>query len=142
MTVAAALERIVTYPASRVDRPAANIVRDVQNRLHRARAREATAEVKLGVRVSPEELDGVVADEIRSPADELAEVVDDAIESLRFSREEADLILRHRVLDVPTARMAVERGHRESTVRAHRRVAEERLTLITRSTRGLHGAVA
>lgn len=36
MTFAAALERVVTYPATRRERPAANIVLDVQNRLHRA----------------------------------------------------------------------------------------------------------
>src|SRR5207248_941104 len=63
MTVAAAFERIVTYPPGRRERPAANIVRDVQNRLHRARVREEDFEAKLGQRSCANELAALPAAE-------------------------------------------------------------------------------
>lgn len=142
MVVAAAIERIVTYPACRVDRPAANIVADVQNRLHRARARQAREEHALGQRIAAEDLAHVAAADEPSPSDELQEVVQDALDTLRFSPAEAELVLAHRVQDVSTRSIAAERDQRPGTVRAHRRRAERRLQLITRSTYGLCPEVA
>ncbi|MFP5326524.1 MAG: hypothetical protein ACLGHT_03460, partial [Acidimicrobiia bacterium] len=142
MTFAAALERVVTYPADRRERPAANIVLDVQNRLHRVRARELTAEAVLGPRVREDELAALPFALRSSPSEELVEVVQNAVDTLRLSKDQADLILRQRVLDVPTERLAVERGHRPGTVRTHRRKAEQRLALITRATYDLDPAVA
>lgn len=142
MTVAAAFERIVTYPAHRTRRPAANIVRDVQNRLHRARAREAALEQSLGgiARLDADEPAAGAA----APAAgaEVVELVDLAVSSGRLSADEATLILGRRVFDIPTEEVAAARGHQPGTVRAHRRAAEARLALITRSMLGIHGAVA
>lgn len=142
MTVAAAVERIVTYPASRVDRPAAKIINDVRNRLYRVRVRELASDEALGRRAPAMELAAIAADEHRSAAEELQEVVRDALATQRITPAEAMLVLRQRVHDVPTAQVAEERGQRASTVRLHRRLAESKLTLITRSTYGLHPAVA
>ena len=142
MTLAAALERIVTYPADRRERPAANIVRDVRNRLHRARLREDSMEAGFGHRVADEELDTIPSVAGQSPSAELVEVVTDALHTRRLSTEEADLILRRRVFDVPTEQLAAQRGSHPGTVRMHRRKAERRLGLITRSAHGLHPAVA
>ena len=140
MTFAAALDRVVTYPADRRERPAANIVLDVQNRLHRVRAREMTAERKLGQRVAEATLADLAAATSISPSDELADVVAAAVDSQRLSRPEAALILEHRVHDRPAHVVGDERGHRPGTVRSHRRKAEQRLALITRSAYGLNGA--
>lgn len=142
MVVAAAIERIVTYPACRVHRPAANIVADVQNRLHRARARQAREEQALGQRIAAEDLAHVAASTATSPSEELQEVVQDALETLRFSPAEAELVLAHRVRDVSTRSIAAEREQRPGTVTKHRRRAERRLQLITRSTYGLCPEVA
>lgn len=142
MTVAAALERIVTYPAVRVARPAANIVGDVQNCLYRARQRDLTFESQAGSRALADELDCIAAVTNRSPSDELIEVVRDAIDTVRLSHEEASLIVGQRVLGIPTDALAAARGQQPCTIRLHRRRAEQRLALITRSTDGLHPAVA
>lgn len=142
MTFAAALERVVTYPADRRARPAANIVLDVQNRLHRARAREMRAEAVLGPRAGEHELAALPLAVRSSPSEELVEVVQDAVDTSRLSKDQADLILRQRVLDVPTDRLAVERGHRPGTVRTHRRKAEQRLAIVTRTAYNLDPAVA
>ena len=142
MTFAAALERVVTYPAARRARPAANIVLDVQNRLHRARARELTAERKLGQRVSEATLRELPDSQVGSPSEELAEIVGAAVENNRLSREDAGLIVERRLLDISTVAVAATNGHQPSTVRAHRRRAEQRLALIARSAQGLDGAVA
>lgn len=141
MTFASALERVVTYPADRRERPAANIVLDVQNRLHRARAREITAERKLGQRLPEETLKTLPTEAGKSSSEELADVVADAVAALRLSAQEADLILRHRVLDVSAREVAAGRGNRAGTVRSHRRQAERRLAAVTRSAHGLSGAV-
>jgi DNA-directed RNA polymerase specialized sigma24 family protein len=140
MTFAAALERVVTYPADRRERPAANIVLDVQNRLHRVRGRELTAERKLGQRVDEARLADVPAAVSTSPSDELADVVVAAVNSRRLSSPEAGLIINYRVHDLPAHLVGSERGHRPGTVRSHRRKAEQRLALITRSAYGLNGA--
>lgn len=142
MTFAAALERVVTYPADRRRRPAANIILDVQNRLHRVRCRENTAERKLGQRVTEATLADCPATIVTSASDELADVVTAAVKSRRLSREDAALIVQHRVLDVPAKVVAGERGNQASTVRAHRRRAEKRLALITRPEGSPHGEVA
>ena len=141
MTFAAALERVVTYPATRRERPAANIVLDVQNRLHRARLRDLT-EATRSSQVTDEELATVPSSSRTSPSEELIDVVHNAVNTLRLSKDEADLIVRQRVLDVATERLAAERGHRPGTVRTHRRKAERRLTLITRASYNLNPAVA
>jgi hypothetical protein len=128
MTFAAALERVVTYPVTRRDRPAANIVLDVQNRLHRARARELTAERKLGRRVAEDSPEMELLQENPASAQvELAELVAEAVAGGRLTRPEANLIVRHRLLDVPAGRVAEDSGLRPSTVRAHRRRAEAQL---------------
>lgn len=140
MVFAAALERVTTYPADRRERPAANIVLDVRNRLHRARAREMTAERKLGRRIADATLVEMPAATAPSPSDELADVVDVALATRRLSGEDAALILGHRIQDRPAQVVGNERGHQASTVRSHRRNAERRLALITRSAYGLNGA--
>ena len=142
MTLAAALERIVTYPADRRERPAANIVRDVRNRLHRARLREDAVEAEFGQRVADDELGAVPSNVGQSASAELLDVIAAALSTGRLSTDEADLILRRRVLDVPTDLLAAERGKQPGTVRLHRRRAEGRLALITRSTYDLSPAVA
>ena len=142
MTFAAALERVVTYPADRQRRPAANIILDVQNRLHRVRCRENTAERKLGQRVTEAALADCPAPSVASASDELADVIAAAVESRRLSPEDAALIVQHRVLDVPAKVLAGERGNQASTIRSHRRRAERRLALITRPDGRVHGEVA
>ncbi|MFP5327165.1 MAG: hypothetical protein ACLGHT_06765 [Acidimicrobiia bacterium] len=142
MTFAAALERVVTYPAHRRERPAANIVLDVRNRLHRTRAREITAERKLGHRMAEAALVDLPILATTSPSAELAEVVDAALATRRLSTEEARLILGHRLHGRTAQLVANERGHQASTVRNRRRKAEQRLALITRSAHGISGSVA
>lgn len=142
MTFVAALERVATYPADRVHRPAANIVRDVHNRLHRVRARELTADRKLGLRACPDELESVAVVEAEAASDELTELLDDAVATRRLTTEDAALIYELRVLDLGTDQVAQDRGHQPGTIRSHRRLAEQRLALITRSALGIHGAVA
>src|SRR3546814_18618524 len=46
--IAAALERIASYPMHRTSSPAANIVLDVRNRLHTLRRRERSEERRVG----------------------------------------------------------------------------------------------
>ena len=143
MTVTAAIERIVTYPVARLDRPAANIVRDVQHRLYRARIREDAMEARLGRRIPTSDLEAVEATApVPSPSSELVEVIDDALRTGRLSREQGRLILRQRVLDVPTDHVAAERGQKAGTIRLHRRRAEQRLAVVTRSAHGLHPSAA
>lgn len=142
MTFAAALERVVTYPATRRERPAANIVLDVQNRLHRTRARELTAERKLGRRVSGEELAAEPMLDQASARLELAELLAEAVAGGDLTRSEAELIVRNRLLDVPIASMAEHAGLRPSTVRTHRRRVEARLRLRTVSDLPTGEAVA
>lgn len=142
MTVTAAFERIVTYPAHRTRRPAANIVRDVQNRLHRARAKEAALEQSLGGLSGLDTDEPAASTDATSPVAEVVELVDLAVSTGRLSTDEANLIIGRRVFDVPTDDVAAATGYQPGTVRAHRRAAEERLTLIARSVLGIHGAVA
>ena len=142
MTFAAALERIVTYPLTRRRRPAANIVLDVQNSLHRVRARELTAERKLGVRVSEDQIVGLSTQPNTSSAAELTEYVNEAVTARVLSREDAELILSTRVRDMPTAVVAAERGLRPGTVRAHRRASERRLAQLATLADDIADAVA
>jgi hypothetical protein len=142
MAVAAAFERIVTYPGDRRDRPAANIVRDVQNRLHRVKAREEALELKLGERACADQLLTVPVADRAGASDELIDVVNDALATGRLTRGEADLVVRCRILDEAPQDLAAERDRVPSTVRFQRRRAEERLALITRSLHGISPAVA
>lgn len=142
MAVAAAFERIVTYPAGRRERPAANIVRDVQNRLHRVKAREHVLAEKLGQRTCADELLSLPVDGDMTPSEELLDLVGAAVETGRLSSQEADLVVRCRILGDSPEELAAERGRCAATVRLHRRRAEERLTLITRSAHGISPAVA
>jgi hypothetical protein len=142
MAVAAAFERIVTYPGDRRDRPAANIVRDVQNRLHRVKVREEALETKLGERTCADQLLTVPVADRTGASDELIDVVNDALATGRLTRGEAGLVVRCRILDESPESLAVERERVPSTVRFQRRRAEERLALITRSVHGISPAVA
>jgi DNA-directed RNA polymerase specialized sigma24 family protein len=142
MTVTAALDRIISYPPARRSRPAANIVRDVQHQLYRRRVRDVALEATLGQPLSAEDPECAATTPPPSAAAELVDVVQHALSTRRLTHEEASLILRQRILDVPTDKLATERGHKPGTVRRHRRRAEKRLTLITRTTYGLHPAVA
>jgi DNA-directed RNA polymerase specialized sigma24 family protein len=142
MTVAAALERIVSYPPGRRSRPAANIVRDVQHQLYRKRVRDVALEATLGQPLSAEDRECAATTPQPSPSAELVDVVRHALSTRRLTHDEASLILRQRILDVPTDELATERGRKPGTVRRDRRRAEKRLALITRTTYGLHPAVA
>jgi DNA-directed RNA polymerase specialized sigma24 family protein len=142
MTVAAALERIVSYPPSRRSRPAANIVKDVQHQLYRVRLRDVALDATQAQSLAAEDPECAATTSEPSPSAELVELVGQALGTRRLTRDEASLILRQRILDVPTEDLAVERGHKAGTVRRHRRKAEKRLALIIRSTYDLHAAVA
>lgn len=127
MVVAAALERIASYPLHRT-RPAVSIIRDVQNDMHKARLREVALETALGdpfplhqLRVLPE------AATAKPASDELLELVTEAMDGGSVSLRGARLILLHRVVGVRTADIARAEGRRPCTVRKHRQQAEAAL---------------
>jgi len=142
MAVAAAFERIVTYPVDRRDRPAANIVRDVHNRLHRVKAREEALKTKIGRRTCADGLFDLPAADRAGASNELIDVVSDALATGRLTQDEAHLVVRCRILDESLEQLAVERDRQPATVRYQRRRAEERLTLIARSVHGMAPRVA
>lgn len=124
MVVAAALDRIANYPLNR-SRPAANIVRDVQNDLYRARRREVDLETAIGEAIPLHELhSSPPIPFFQPPSDELVELVADRVGSGAISTRGARLILLHRVLGVRTQDIARAEGCRPCTVRKHRQQAE------------------
>lgn len=127
MVVAAALERIANYPLHR-SRPAVNIIRDVQNDMHRARLREVALEEAIGAPFPLHELRVLPAPVTPEPvSDELVELVTGAVDEGIISRRGARLILLHRVVGVRTEDIARAEGRRPCTVRKHRHQAEAAL---------------
>jgi hypothetical protein len=125
MVVAAALDRIASYPSKRMARPAANIVGDVRHSLYEARLREVALEAALGEPAALEEAQGceAVASE-PSASEELLDVVSYAVGEGTISLREGRLIVLHRILGVRTADIASAEGRRPGTVRKHRLKAE------------------
>ncbi len=122
-----ALERIAGYPLHRRSRVAANIIRDVQNGLHRMRTREQHAAALRGLAVPIDDALHLPADETRSAAEEVIDLIGEAIRTQRLTESEARLIVLRRLLDTPTAVTAAEQGRRPSSIRKARERAEARL---------------
>lgn len=125
MVVAAALDRIASYPSKRTARPAANIVRDVRHCLYVSRLREVALEAALGEPAAFEEAQGCDAmAPDPSASEELLAVVSQAVGDGTISRRGARLIVLQRILGVRTADIARAEGNRPGTVRKHRLKAE------------------
>lgn len=126
--IGAALERIARYPVHRRSSPAANIVRDAQNRLHARRSRERALNDALGARVGLGDADAEEEVARRSASEELLSLLDEGVRCGRVSRRGARLILLYRVLDVPTEQVASLEGRRAVAVHRARQRAESALT--------------
>lgn len=125
--IAAALERIASYPMHRTSSPAANIVLDVRNRLHTLRRREEALSEAVGAPVGIEAALRLPASQPTGSARDLVEVVRDGVDAGCVTRRGARLILLHRVLGTPTREVASLEGRRAAAVRKARERAEAAL---------------
>lgn len=125
--IAAALERIASYPIHRTSSPAANIVLDVRNRLHTLRRREEALSEAVGAPVGIEAALRLPASQPTGSARDLVEVVRDGVDAGCVTRRGARLILLHRVLGTPTREVASLEGRRAAAVRKARERAEAAL---------------
>jgi DNA-directed RNA polymerase specialized sigma24 family protein len=123
----AALERIADYPMHRKSSPPANIVRDVQNRLHIWRQREQAADEVLGEVLELGAASTEATREDTSSSIELLRLLNKGVGCGRVTRRGARLILLHRVFDVPTRQVASVEGRRDESVRKARERAEAAL---------------
>jgi DNA-directed RNA polymerase specialized sigma24 family protein len=125
--VVLALERIASYPLHRRTRTAANIIRDVQHGLHRMRIREQEAALALGEPVPIHETAQLPEVAARTAAQEVIDLLGEAVRTAELSESEARLIVLRRVFDTPTAATAAALGRPPSTIRKTRERAEARL---------------
>ena len=121
--VAAAWERIRTYPIERRPRSiAANILLDTRQAVSRSLCRRRVREV-LAERVPFDE----PGDETVSATEELLDLVEEAVRMRHLRPDEAQLIVLTRVADVPFAQLAEEQGTLPQTLRRRRLRAEAAL---------------
>ena len=123
VVVAAAYERIRTYPVER--RPnhiAANILLDTRQAVSRSLCRPRVAEV---LRADITSQDAEV--EPPSATEQLLALIDEAVRMRRLAREDARLIILTRVGDVPIHELAAERGCLPHSLRRRRLRAEHAL---------------
>lgn len=124
----ATLERINRYRADRPGHPGANLVQDVRYTLHRAAYRELA--VPPG-QPHPLRLDGTVLWALPaappSPCDELAMLLDDALDAGYLSPDDEQLIYLTRLEGIPAHQLAAAHGIPASTLRKRRERAEAAL---------------
>lgn len=119
--VVAALARIAAYPHHRPSSPAANIVRDTEHEVHRSRLTEARERCELAAHHTRSLVE-------ISAADELVELVCDAVEARQLSSHEARLIVEYRVFGMSSREVGERDGRRAATVRKARSRAERALS--------------
>ena len=108
--------------------PPANIVLDVRNRLHVRRGRQRALDGALGPTVNSDAAADEPAEPNGSSSVELLRLIRDSVDYGDVSRRGAKLILLHRILDVPTRRVASVDGRRGAgTIRKARERAEAAL---------------
>src|SRR3546814_12628992 len=95
--IAAALERIASYPMHRTSSPAANIVLDVRNRLHTLRRREEALSEVTGAPLDVDAAACVPTDAQPGTAPELVALLRDGIEAGGVTRRGAVVRLLHPV---------------------------------------------
>jgi DNA-directed RNA polymerase specialized sigma24 family protein len=122
--IVAALARIAAYPHHRPASPPANIVRDAQNEVHRLRLAEARERCAIATKNTRPLVE-------RAAADELLELVRDAMDGHQLSSHEARLIVEYRVLGMSSREVGRRDGRRAATVRKARSRAERALSRST-----------
>lgn len=120
VVVAAAYERIRTYPFDRRPRcVAANVLLDTRQAVSRSLCRPRVPEVLFGdvggLAIEPPEV---------SATDELLTLIDEAVRLRQLRVEDARLIVLTRVADVPVAEIAAREGCPPQSVRRRRLRAE------------------
>jgi hypothetical protein len=128
IVVAAAYERIRTYPIERRPRSiAANILLDTRQKVSRSLFRPRVSEV-----LTPD-VGRHVADSSGAPAaDELLALIDEAVRTRKLRIEDAGLIVMSRVAGVPTAELAAGYGCAPQSLRRRRQRAEAALAAAVR----------
>jgi hypothetical protein len=128
IVVAAAYERIRTYPIERRPRSiAANILLDTRQKVSRSLFRPRVSEV-----LTPD-VGRHVADNSDAPAaDELLGLIDEAVRTRKLRIEDARLIVMSRVAGVPTAELAAGSGCAPQSLRRRRQRAEAALAAAAR----------
>jgi DNA-directed RNA polymerase specialized sigma24 family protein len=119
--VVAALARIAAYPHHRPASPVANIVRDAQHAVHRLRLTEARDRRALAAHHTRPLAE-------RPAADELVELVCDAVDGGQLSSHAARLIVEYRVFGMSSRKVGDRHGRRAATVRKARSRAERALS--------------
>lgn len=120
--IAAAYERIRTYPIDRRPRAiAANVIADTHQKLWRARQKKQVETCAL------EECATAAAPVEETATQELVQLVAEAVKAGRLTREAAEVIVLTRVYDVDIASLAEAEGLDPQTMRQRRRRAEARL---------------
>jgi len=121
--VVEAYERIRTYPVERRPRSiAANILLDTRQGVSRSLCRRRVSEV----------LTADIADHANvaagpSAADELLDLIDEAVRARKLRVDDARLIVLSRIADVPTVDLATIRACTPQSLRRHRQRAEAAL---------------
>lgn len=126
MVAVAALERIASYPLHRKTAVAANLVRDVRNRLYRQRLRDHPHLVAVAL---PE--DGISCQPQRTAREEVLDLVGHALDDGTLTRRAAQLIVLHRVFDIHGPALASIDGGSYEAVRKYRLRAEATLARVT-----------
>ncbi len=129
VVVLAAMERMISYKASRPGRPAANLVQDVRYTVYRAGLREAGAPAGQPQLVPLEDVDLVGFEPAEPTASEdLLQLLQEAIKSGFLTGEGGRVIFLTRIADVPAAALAEAEGVRPSSIRKRRERAEVALS--------------
>lgn len=123
VVVAAAYERIRTYPVERrPDHIAANILLDTRQAVSRNLCRPRVTEVlRADIRRQDAE------EEPASATEQLLALIDEAVRMRRLGREDARLIVLTRIADVPIHELAAQRGCLPHSLRRRRLRAEHAL---------------
>lgn len=123
LVIATAYDRIRTYPATRRPRHiAANIVLDTQQTISRTVCRPRVDET-----LTSEVENLPVEAAATSPADQLIDLVGDALRRRAIRRSDARIIVLTRIFDLPVEELAVENGCLPHSLRRRRLRAESAL---------------
>ena len=129
LVVSAALDRIVRYPHG-LRRPAAVIVRWVRRAMGKEAKRYCAHRRALGPIGVLDEATALPAVPSPSAADELLDLVGQAVRAGALDPPRARLVILHRILSVPTSDVAEEEGYPASTIRQRRSRAEAAMAIV------------
>lgn len=123
VVVAAAYERIRTYPVQRrPDHIAANVLLDTRQAVSRKLCRPRVVEV-LRADITRQDAEEAPT----SATEQLLALIEEAVRMRRLGREDARLIVLTRIADVPIHELAAERGCLPHSLRRRRLRAEHAL---------------